>query len=172
METGNSKNSPLTTRMATASLTYKMIRARLIATRALLFFTVLTSAGCMMVGLGVRPHDRAGETSDEWIREELTFGSDIPDGGSVTELDWQNFLADIVTPRFPQGFSVSSGYGQYRMRNGEIVKEKNWVVVIYLAPWTPEHELAIDEIIQTYKKRFKQESVLRATSTARVRFDD
>lgn len=153
-----------------ASHVYEMIRARFLITRALLIFTVLTSAGCMMVGMGVRPHDRAGQTSDGWIREELTFGSDIPGGGSVTELDWQNFLADIITPRFPQGFSVSSGYGQYRMRNGELVKEKNWVVVIYLAPGTPE--LAIHEIIQAYKKRFKQESVMRATSTARVRFDD
>ncbi|HXG38697.1 MAG TPA: DUF3574 domain-containing protein [Bacteroidota bacterium] len=153
-----------------ASHVYEMIRARFLITRALFIFTVLTSVGCMMVGMGVRPHDRAGQTSDEWIREELTFGSDIPGGGSVTELDWQNFLADIITPRFPQGFSVSSGYGQYRMRNGELVKEKNWVVVIYLAPGTPE--LAIHEIIQAYKKRFKQESVMRATSTARVRFDD
>lgn len=65
-----------------------------------------------------------------------------------------------------------SGYGQYRMKSGEIIKEKNWVVVLYLDTWTPEHERAVEEIIQSYKRRFKQESVLRATSTARVRFDD
>lgn len=151
---------------------YGMIRALFLATRTVLFLAVLTSTGCMMAGMGVRPHDRADQTHDVWIREELMFGSDIPGGGSVTERDWQDFLAEIVTPRFPQGFSVLSGYGQYRMKSGEIIKEKNWVVVLYLDTWTPEHERAVEEIIQSYKRRFKQESVLRATSTARVRFDD
>jgi hypothetical protein len=149
-----------------------MTRWLLIKTLTLLTFTLLSTAGCMMVGVGARPHDRAEQAGDEWVREELTFGSDIAGGGSVTEHDWQSFLAEIVTPRFPHGFSVSSGYGQYLMKNGTIVRETNRVIVIYLNKYTPEHERAIEEIIRTYKKRFKQESVMRATSTARVRFED
>jgi hypothetical protein len=90
----------------------------------------------------------------------------------VTESDWQRFLAEVVTPRFPNGFSVSSGYGQYRMKNGEIVKEKNWVVVVYFTGWSPEHERAIEEVLETYKRWFRQESVMRAISTARVEFKD
>ncbi len=89
----------------------------------------------------------------------------------VTESNEQRFLAEVVTPRFLNGFSVSSGCGQHRLKNGELVKENNWVVV-YFTGWSPEHERAIEEVLETYKRWFRQESVMRAISTARVEFKD
>jgi hypothetical protein len=148
------------------------IGASVRTTCALLFLLMLAFTGCMMIGMREPPQQPVDHARDEWIREEWTFGSDIPGGGTVTESDWQRFLAEVVTPRFPNGFSVSNGYGQYRMKNGEIVKEKNWVVVVYFTGWSPEHERAIEEVLETYKRWFRQESVMRAISTARVEFKD
>jgi hypothetical protein len=122
-----------------------------------------------MVGTVARPHELRDEI---WIREELTFGSDVRGGKTVSETEWQKFLDEVVTPRFPEGFSVSDGYGQYRMHQGTIIKEKNWTVTVYVREWTPSNERAIEEIIRIYKDRFQQEAVMRATTTARVRFEE
>ncbi|MCI0707895.1 MAG: DUF3574 domain-containing protein [Ignavibacteriae bacterium] len=112
----------------------------------------------------------AAASSDLWIREEIIFGTDIPDGGTVSDNDWQQFLGEIVTPRFPNGFSILSAHGQYLMQDGTIVREKSWILILYLPAHGIETNKAIDEIISSYKQRFKQESVLRSTSPARVQF--
>src|SRR3954463_6899250 len=49
-----------------------------------------------------------------YLRTELYFGTDKPDGAAVTEEEWTRFLAEEVTARFPDGFTVLEGYGQFR----------------------------------------------------------
>ena len=135
-----------------------------------LLAVALVFSGCALSRLETL--DNTTTTEHElWIREEIVFGSDIQNSGTVTDEDWQQFLGEVVTPRFPQGFSVLSGYGQYLMQSGTIIKEKCWILIIYLQTLTPEKEQAIQDIMTTYKQRFKQESVLRSTSPARVRFE-
>jgi hypothetical protein len=43
------------------------------------------------------------------VRETLYFGRSRPDGGTVSDEEWKIFLADIVTPRFPEGLTVVHG---------------------------------------------------------------
>ena len=139
--------------------------------RLLLLVTFLFLSSCT-VGIGTRPQgDIEIPESEMSVREELSFGSDIYEVGTVSEEDWQQFLGEVVTPRFPEGFTVLSGYGQYMMKNGEIVKEQSWTIIVHLPALTIEKDRAIEEIIAAYKQRFKQESVLRATSKARVRLE-
>jgi len=93
---------------------------------------------------------------------ELYFGLSIPGGGKVTDDEWETFLSDFVTPRFPSGFTVFDARGQYRQADNEIVREPTKVVVfLYSATTRTASRRRIEEIRRAYKTRFKQESVMR-----------
>ncbi|MBM3648838.1 MAG: DUF3574 domain-containing protein [Alphaproteobacteria bacterium] len=94
------------------------------------------------------------------VEIDLYFGRDKPAGGEVSEAEWQAFLAEIVTPRFPDGLSVIDVAGQYRESTGRIVRErsKRLVIVSFDAP---AHRIRVDEITAAYKQRHGQQSVLR-----------
>lgn len=107
---------------------------------------------------------RAGSflVSKPFLRTELFFGTAKPDGSAVSETEWQKFLADEVTPRFPDGFTVVAGDGQFRNDKGEIVREKSFVlIVLYEAKTRKGSRRKIEEIRQAYVKAFQQQSVLR-----------
>ena len=99
---------------------------------------------------------------EAFYRTELYFGRSIPGGGNVSDADWENFLADVVTLRFPDGFTILNATGQYRERNGKIDKEPSEILLFfYPAKSRITSGRKIDEIRRAYKKRFRQESVLR-----------
>ena len=112
-----------------------------------------------------RPDSNQNEvifSADKYIRTELYFGRSLPDGSVVTDEEWAKFLNDVVTPRFPDGFTVLDGYGQYRDKSGRIVKEPSKVIVfLYLRKTQKASSTKIDEIRAAYVKLFSQESVLR-----------
>lgn len=94
------------------------------------------------------------------IEVDLYFGRDIDGRAEVSDADWAKFLADEVTPRFPDGLSVSEVAGQYRDPSGRIVRErsKRLVVAVFDAP---AHAAKVQAIVDTYKARFGQHSLLR-----------
>ena len=99
---------------------------------------------------------------DKYFRTELYFGRSIRGGGKVSDEQWKQFLADEVTPRFPDGFTVLSGYGQYRTKDGVVTSEPSEVVIfLYPAKTKNASRVKIDEIRTAYVKKFDQESVLR-----------
>ena len=51
-------------------------------------------------------------------RLELLFGLGKREGGTISDADWAAFLDAEVTPRFPAGLTVLSGYGQWRGDTG------------------------------------------------------
>jgi len=100
--------------------------------------------------------------ADKFYRTELYFGMDKPDGGKVSDEDWDKFLETEVTPRFPDGFTVLAGLGQYRDNSGKIVKEKSRVLILlYPKKARRENHEKIEQIRAAYIKLFQQESVLR-----------
>lgn len=87
----------------------------------------------------------------------------------VTDDDWESFLNDFVTPLFPDGFTVLGGRGQYREASGTIAKEPSHVLVfLYPRGERRAASIKIESIRAEYKKRFKQESVLRVDITKSV----
>lgn len=100
--------------------------------------------------------------AEKFYRTELYFGTDITGGGKVSEADWNKFLADEVTSRFPDGLTVLEGYGQFKDSNGKIVREESKVLIL-LYPKKARNSVnqKIEEIRTAYKKQFQQESVLR-----------
>ena len=75
----------------------------------------------------------------------------------MSDADWQRFLDEEVTPRFPAGLSAADLSGQYRDNSSRIVREPSKQVRIFM----PAADNAkLDAIRDAYKSRFKQESVL------------
>lgn len=100
--------------------------------------------------------------ADKFYRTELYFGMNIPGGGTVSDEEWNDFLEKEVTPRFPEGFTVLAGFGQFRDNNGKIVKENSRVLIIlYPKKARRENHAKIEQIRAAYVKTFRQESVLR-----------
>jgi hypothetical protein len=104
-----------------------------------------------------------------FVKDELYFGLSKPNGGSVTALEWQQFLNRVVTPRFREGLTVVYGYGQYLDRRGSLVVEPSRLLILVHENTTAK-ERAIAEIITTYKQTFQQESVLRIIACVQVSF--
>ena len=107
---------------------------------------------------------------DTWVRTELFFGTDKP-GPDVTDYQFNRFVNDTVTPRFPDGLTVLAGNGQWKDDSGKIVKERSKVVIIlYPVDGAQDSSKKIEEIRSAYEKKFQQESVLRTDSTEQVSF--
>ena len=90
-------------------------------------------------------------------------------GGQVTEAEWADFLAQVVTPRFPDGLTVFDARGQWRSSKGDVEKESTKVIVVIRSPGE-KGSRAIDEIRAEYKRRFRQESVLRVDAPVAAGF--
>ncbi len=80
-------------------------------------------------------------------------------GGDVSAAAWSGFLADTVTPRFPDGFTAWDGSGQWRdPATGRIGAEASRVLLI-AAPASPATSRGLAEIAEAYKARFRQKAV-------------
>ena len=113
------------------------------------------------------PACRAG--TDRMERVELLFGMGRTDGGAVGEEDWRAFLETEVTPRFPDGLTVLTGYGQWRNATGAIAKETSRVLLIWTKPG-PRNTPDIEAIRGAWKARFQQDSVMRVDGASCVSF--
>ena len=103
-----------------------------------------------------------GATTAAQLRTTLYFGSARPKG-SVSELEWQLFLRDEVTARFPGGLTVWDAQGQWRASQGGIEYERTKVLLLVHADTTAARQSVL-EVIERYRKAFEQQSVLWETS--------
>ena len=105
-----------------------------------------------------------------WGRTELYFGSLKPDGTVVTEEEFKGFLDAEITPRFPDGLTLLTGFGQFRNSQGVIVQERSMLLILLYPLQRSDANQKIEEIRSLYKQMFQQESVLRVDSQAKVSF--
>lgn len=98
-------------------------------------------------------------------RLELFFGGNVGAPGGIAESEWRGFLDAEITPRFPDGFTVTEVYGQWRGRTGAIEAERSRHFIVLVRDAAAE-TAKIAAIRAAYKARFKQESVLFAASPA------
>lgn len=119
--------------------------------------------------LAVAPSRVCNLPAEVMSRLELLFGMGRKGGGEVSEDEWRAFLDAEVTPRFPDGLTVLTGYGQWRNAAGALVKETSRVLVIWAKP-APDVQASIEAIRTAWKTRFQQESVMRVDSASCVSF--
>ena len=111
---------------------------------------------------------RCGPGEQPAVMDSLYFGTAKP-GGEVTAAEWQRFVATVITPRFPKGITSWNASGQWQNAAGRLERENSHVVHIVHAA-SSDADKAIREIIADYKKRFRQEAVLRVRSPACISF--
>lgn len=104
------------------------------------------------------------------VRTSLYFGMTRPNGGPVvTDLEWQLFLRDEITARFPEGLTVLDGRGQWRGASGRIDQEPSKVVLL-THPEGADRWAAVAAIIAAYRKAFDQEAVMWESERVCVAF--
>lgn len=105
---------------------------------------------------------------DGWLAERLYCGRSIPGGGMVSDEEWTRFVAEVVTPRFPDGLTIWRADGQWR-EGMEIVREPVMVIEV-LHRGDAASRAKIEEIAHHYRTRFRQSAVLRVTTPGRATF--
>ncbi len=130
--------------------------------RTLLALLVGAAAACVPAPAPVAAPAPAPAVADSVVADRLYLGRSIPDGGTVTEEDWTRFAREVVTPHFP-GFTV------YRVEGYWMGERESTFVLEVLHPATAETNAAVDAIAAEYRRRFRQQAVLRVTSPARMR---
>jgi hypothetical protein len=92
----------------------------------------------------------------------------IAAGGTVSQSQWDQFVNEHITPRFPEGFTIVPAEGRY-LQDGRTIAEPSRLVILYY-PRSRSADARIDAIARQYAEQFSQDSVLRADSSGRVRF--
>lgn len=138
---------------------YGMRRSRL----AIVVGLIATLTACASMPA---PSCKSGERPA--IHDSLYFGTAKPTG-VVTPEEWAEFLRDTVTPRFPQGLTVSQASGEWRGADGALVHESSYLLHLVHAS-DASSEKKVVELVSVYKARFQQEAVLRVKVGACVSF--
>ena len=105
-----------------------------------------------------------------WVEYQLFMGRSGPDGDIVDDAEWNAFLADAVTPRFPDGLTVLDGNGQWRGAEGQIQREESNILIILTPIDDEQSQDLIEQVVNEYKTRFEQESVLKTVDKTCVAF--
>ena len=131
---------------------------------------LVSAAGCAGQVAGSPGPAVQCETGDTvLVRDVLYFGRNRPDGGTVSDPEWQAFLDEVVTPRFPAGLTVVEAMGQWKGQSGQVERERAEVVTVLHAGDVPARR-AIAEVAAEFQRRFQQEAVLRERTRACAHF--
>ena len=84
-------------------------------------------SSCASLGPATCP---AGQSPGRTV--ELFFGRNIGDRLGVSEADFQRFVDEELTPRFPDGLTVVDAAGQWRGASGLIGREPSKLVILVL----------------------------------------
>ena len=131
-----------------------------------------TRIGALIIALLLATPARAAcpDGMTEQTVVELLFGRNIGARTGVSEQAFRRFIDADVTPRFPDGFTVIDMSGQYRdTKRDRIIREPGKLILIALADETAGMT-KVRELIDTYKRRFEQQSVGLITRRSCVSF--
>lgn len=127
--------------------------------RPILALLVLLAACAAPAETPAPPSPCAGLPGEAGITARLYFGRSLKGGGTIDDAAWRGFLAQNVTPRFPSGFTVIDGYGQWQQRaTGRIIRENSTVIEI-AADRSADTIWKFEAIRADYRQAFNQESV-------------
>jgi hypothetical protein len=137
------------------------MRAMMTTVGTLIFAAGFVAGGRLQPAVGAQGFTvlmDCGGSSAPQLRTTLYFGLARPKG-SVTELEWQIFLRDEVTRRFPDGLTVWEAEGQWRTPAGGIDHEQSKVLLL-VHPDTAAARQSVQAVIEAYRTTFEQQSIL------------
>jgi hypothetical protein len=118
---------------------------------------------------GPAPVARCEVGDSAMVRDVLYFGRNRPSDGTVSDAEWQAFLNEVVTPRFPAGLTVIAASGQWRGQSGSVEQEQSEIMTLFHGG-SEAARRAVQDIMAEYKRRFQQEAVLRERTPTCTRF--
>jgi hypothetical protein len=105
-------------------------------------------------------------SQDRYASIELFFGRDIPGRGPLTDAEWDDFVAHVVTQQFPDGFTVLDGDGQwFDQATGRMTREPSKILLVAADP-DSDLKTRIGSVVDAYRTQFHQRSVGILTSEA------
>jgi hypothetical protein len=141
------------------------MRIGLVSALAIILLTAAESATIAQISL---PACHSPQQLKQVV--ELLFGRNIGGKPGVNEADWARFVARELTPRFPDGFTITDASGQSRNpANGAVVREAAKRVEIVL-PGSNDDQTRLDAVVTAYKREFSQHSVAVIVQNACVSF--
>ncbi|MFI9025547.1 DUF3574 domain-containing protein [Streptomyces sp. NPDC053560] len=155
-----------------ASLSQPRLRLAVLAVSTILLGTAATASASAPAVTSAPPAGDRPAGGRPYIETSLFFGTAHPDGSPpVTDKQFQGFVDEFVTPRFPDGLTVQEGEGQYRDAHGTIERERSYeLILFYPTGQAGPSGRKIEEIRSAYEKKFAQESVARVDDRTTVDF--
>ena len=127
----------------------------------------LVLAACADIDVSTSECADGGEL---WHEYRLFMGRGSGGTEVVSDEDWAAFLADTITPRFPDGLSVIDVAGQGANADGTLERERTKLLLVLVPPADETALNRINEIGAEYQRRFTQDAVLRVVTPACVAF--
>jgi hypothetical protein len=125
----------------------------------------------LLMGLPIAcaPTIRSAAT-ESVVAERLYFGRNRGDTLVVTDSAWAVFVNDIVSARLPDGFTFWKAEGQWRGSDGRTKREPSFVLEVVHPAGSAAVDTVIVGIVAEYKRRFRQEAVLRVVTPGRASY--
>lgn len=109
-------------------------------------------------------------STSKQVETKLYFGQFKLDGGTVSDKEWNDFVAQYVNKVFPDGSTVENATGNwYDTAMQKLVVEPSKVITAINAP-SGKLDQQIDSLRYWYKTLYQQQSVLRVDRKVRAKF--
>jgi hypothetical protein len=125
-------------------------------------------AGACLAGCATAPRPLCPAGQTPLRTAQLYLGRQIAGESTPSDAAVTKFLAEEVSPRFPDGLTVIRGGETWRGADDRLVRQSAKVVLIVL-PRSEDAEQRIQLVRTAYKTRFRQDAIVRITRPACVR---
>lgn len=131
------------------------------------------AAALMLAPLAIAPRSADAQgTVVPAVESRLYFGMSSEDGSGVSEQEFATFLRDEVTPRFPDGLTLVSVYGQSSGSTAPNVIQERTKLLILVHEDTPEAAAKLAELKEIYRERYGQIGVFHTRSPVEIVVSD
>ena len=93
------------------------------------------------------------------LEYHLFFGRDIAGRPPLTDAEWAEFAARVITAQLPNGFTELDAEGQWQNPATHHISREPTKVIIVAVPDTPSSAAAIATVKDVYRTKFHQQSV-------------
>lgn len=135
--------------------------------RATRLLRLLILLAVLSVPVGASP---ALADKSEARQTVLYFGLKTDDGAGVSEQAWAQFLAEIVTPHFPDGLTVLEAYGQsddHGPQPGTVIAQGTRMLILVHSA-DDAAATAVAAIKAAWKERFPTAGLFHTETDVRV----
>jgi len=100
-----------------------------------------------------------GQLENPVVVAQLFLGRDISGREPVTDNEWSEFVAAVVTQEFPQGFTVLDADGQWQDHVTKNIGRERTKLLFVSADAEPAFYEKVLRVAKEYQTRFQQKSV-------------